>query len=80
MHIPMSDVEVIGELESGGNSTTDHTVMFDPDQLIGPQVIDMIMNKPGIIKCLKLLFSILFLNRIFISDQILQFVIPKFNS
>ena len=56
--------------------------MVDPDQLIGPQVIDMIMNKPGMIRWFKLcyLLRILFLNRIFISDQILQFVIPEFNS
>ena len=53
--------------------------MVDPDQLIGPQVIDMIMNKPGMIRWF-VLFAILFLNRIFISDQILQFVIPEFNS
>ena len=39
--------------ESGGNSTSDHTVVIDPDQLIGPQVIDMIMNKPGMIRCLN---------------------------
>ena len=44
------DVEVSGELQSGDNSTTKHTVVIDPDQLIGPQVIDMIMNKPGMIK------------------------------
>ena len=48
-----SDVEVSGELESGDNSTSDHTVVVDPDQLIGPQVIDMIMNKPGMIRCLN---------------------------
>ena len=58
--------------------------MDDPDQLIGPQVIDMIMNQPGMIRCqtmyVRMLFSILFLNRIFISDQILQYIIPKFNS
>ena len=75
-----SDVEINEKLESGDNSTSDHTVVVDPDQLIGPQVIDMIMNKPGMIRCLTVLFSILFLNRIFISDQILQFVIPEFNS
>ena len=28
--------------------------MVDPDQLIGPQVIDMIMNKPGMIRWFKL--------------------------
>ena len=56
----------------------------DPDQLIGPQVIDVIMNKPGMIRKivynLCCLLCILFPNRIFISDQILQFVIPEFNS
>ena len=44
-----SDVEVSGKFDSGNNSTSDHTVVVDPDQLIGPQVIDMIMNKPGMI-------------------------------
>ena len=73
-------VEVNGELVIGDNSTTDHTVVADPDQLIGPQVIDVIMNKPGMIRWFKLLFAILFLNRIFVSDQMLQFVIPEFNS
>ena len=69
------------ELKSGDNSTSDHTVVVDPDQLIGPQVIDMIMNKPGMIRCFKLCYFVIFiLNRIFISDQILQFVIPEFNS
>ena len=69
------------ELKSGDNSTNDHTVVVDPDQLIGPQVIDMITNKPGMIRWFKLCyFTILILNRIFISDQILQFVIPEFNS
>ena len=48
------DVEISGEIESGGNSTSDHTVVVDPDQLIGPQVIDMIMNKPGMIRWFKL--------------------------
>ena len=76
-----SNIKVNGELESGDNSTSDHTVVVDPDQLIGPQVIDMIMNKPGMIRWFKLCyFAILFLNRIFISDQILQFVIPEFDS
>ena len=42
-----SAVKVNGGLESKDNSTTDHTVVVDPDQLIGPQVIDMIMNKSG---------------------------------
>ena len=48
-----SDVEVSGELEIGDNSTSDHTIVVDPDQLIGPQVIDMIMNKPGMIRSLN---------------------------
>ena len=30
--------------------------MVDPDQLIGPQVIDMIMNKPGMIRWFKLCY------------------------
>ena len=42
--------KVSGELETGDNSNTDHTVVVDPDQLIGPDVIDMIMNKPGMIR------------------------------
>ena len=53
MYTFSSDVEVSGELESGDNSTNDHTLVVDPDQLIGPQVIDMIMNKPGMIRCLN---------------------------
>ena len=55
-----SDVEVSGELESGDNSTSDHTVVVDPDQLIGPQVIDMIMNKPGMIRWFKLCYLLLY--------------------
>ena len=38
------------ELENGDNSHPHHTVEVDPDQLIGPQVIDVIMNKPGMIR------------------------------
>ena len=38
------------ELKSGNNSTSDHTVVVDPDQFFGPQVIDIIMNKPGMIR------------------------------
>ena len=41
------DVAVEGEFD---NPTTDHTAVVDPDQLIGPQVIDMIMSKPGMIR------------------------------
>ena len=48
------DINLRGVLERGGNSTSDHTVVVDPDQLIGPQVIDMIMNKPGMIRKFKL--------------------------
>ena len=40
----------------GDNSTSDHTAAVDPEQLIGPQVIDMIMNKPGIIRWFKLCY------------------------
>lgn len=29
------------------NSISDHTSVAKPDQLIGPQVVDMIINKPG---------------------------------
>ena len=37
------------------NSFSDHTSVAKPDQLIGPQVVDMIINKPGICDetCLK---------------------------
>lgn len=42
-----SDIEVNTKVESGDNFTSDHTVIVDPIQLIGPQVVDMIMNKPG---------------------------------
>ena len=52
-HSP-SDVKVNGELENRDNSTSHHIVVVDPDQLIGPQVIDMIMNKPGMIRWFKL--------------------------
>ena len=45
--------KVCGELET---STTDHTVVVDPDKLIGPRVIDMIMNKPGMIRWFKLCY------------------------
>ena len=55
-----SDVEVSGELESGDNSTSDHTVVVDPDQLIGPQVIDMIMNKPGMIRWFKMCYFLFY--------------------
>ena len=44
------------ELKSGDNSTSDHTVVVDPDLLIGPQVIDMIMNQPGMIRWFKLCY------------------------
>ena len=47
IHIYPIDVEVNGELENGDNLISDHRVVVDPDQLIGPQVIDMIINKPG---------------------------------
>ena len=49
-----SDIEVNGELENGDNSTSDHTVVVDPDQLIGSEVVDVIMNKPGMIRWFKL--------------------------
>ena len=45
-----SDVEVSKELKNGDNSASDHTVEVDPDQLIGPQMIDMIINKRGMIR------------------------------
>ena len=31
-------------------SATDHPVVVDVDQLIGPHVINVIMNKPGMIR------------------------------
>ena len=34
--------------------------MVDPDQLIGPQVIDMIMNKPGMIRWFKLCYLLFY--------------------
>ena len=34
--------------------------MVDPDQLIGPAVIDMIMNKPGMIRWFKLCYFIFY--------------------
>lgn len=42
-----SDNEVNTKVESGDNLTGDHTVIVDPVKLIGPQVVDMILNKPG---------------------------------
>ena len=75
-----SDAEFSGKLERTDNSISDHKVVTDSDQLIEPQ---MIMNKPGMIGCLNCnvcYVCIIFLNRIFISKEILQFVIPEFNS
>ena len=54
-----SDVEVSREIENGDNSTSDHTVEVDPDQLFGPQGIDMIMNKPGMRRWFKLCYLLL---------------------
>ena len=54
LYIFSTGVEVSGKLECGDNSTTDCTVAVDPDLCIGPQVIDMIMNKPGMIRWFKL--------------------------
>ena len=42
--------QVSEELGSMDNSATDHAVVVDVDQLIGPHVINVIMNKPGIIR------------------------------
>ena len=58
--IYISDVEVGGKLVIGNNTSSDHIVVVDPNQLIGPQVIDMIMNKPGMVKWFKLCYSLLF--------------------
>ena len=49
-----SGVEVSGDLKSRNNSTQNDTIMVDCDQLIGQQMIDMIMNKPGMIRWFKL--------------------------
>ena len=38
---------MIRELENGDSSTSDHTLMVDPNMLIECQVIDTIMSKPG---------------------------------
>ena len=56
--------------------------MIDPDQLIGPQVIDMIMNKPGMISLIKLCylvfyFSIEFLFLIRYYSLLYQSLIPN---
>ena len=59
-HFHPADIEISVELESGSNSTNGHAVVADPDQLIGPQVIDMIMNKPGMIRCFKIIYYYLF--------------------
>ena len=58
-----SDIEVSGKKESEDNSTGDHTVVVDPDQLIGPQVIDIIMNKPGMIRWFKLCYFCYFISQ-----------------
>ena len=42
--------QVSEELGSMDNSGTDHAVVVDVDQLIGPHVINVIMNKPGMIR------------------------------
>ena len=42
-----SNNEVNTKVESGDNLTSDHTVIIDPVKLIGPQVVDIILNKPG---------------------------------
>ena len=49
-----SDIEVNLELGNEDDSTSGHIVVVDPDQLFGPQVIDIIMNKPGMIRWFKL--------------------------
>ena len=59
-HFHPADIEISGLLESGSNSTNGHAVVADPDQLIGSQVIDMIMNKPGMIRCFKIYYSLLY--------------------
>ena len=41
------DVEYGRPLVSTDNTTSDHTVVSKPDCLYGPQVIDVIMRKPG---------------------------------
>ena len=43
-------VQVSEESGSMDNSATDHAVEVDVDQLIGPHVINVIMNKPGMIR------------------------------
>ena len=43
-------VQIIEELGSMDTSATDHAVVVDVDQLIGPHVINVVMNKPGMIK------------------------------
>ena len=42
--------QVSEELGSMDNSATDHAVVVDVDQLIGPNVINAIMNKPGMMR------------------------------
>ena len=45
-----SVAEISEKLTVIGNTFSDHTVGVDPEQLIGPQVIDMILKKTGMIK------------------------------
>ena len=49
------------------------------DCLYGPQVIDVIMKKPGKITIMIDQIQFIF-NRVFISDQILQLVVSEFNT
>ena len=46
----LTGAQVSKELRSMDNSATHHAVAVDVDQLIGPHVINVIMNKPGMIR------------------------------
>ena len=65
-----------------GNKTNDQTVAGKPGgSLYGPQVIDVIMRKPGEIRTsYNWNIIIVILNRVFISDQILQLIVSEFNT
>ena len=47
MLIFLAAAQISEELGSMDNSANDHAVVVDVDQLIGPHVINVIMDKPG---------------------------------
>ena len=69
------------DVDYNGPLVVSHVEMIKPECLYGPQAIDMIMRKTSeitISHCITC-FGIIF-NRIFIYDQILQFIVSEFNT